>query len=96
MPIALLEAMSYGLPVLASDIPANHEVGLPEQDYFPAGNVEALATALARKVAEPLEQEKALARIRQVEQAYTWPSISRRTIAVYDAVAGKRGRKVRS
>ena len=34
LPIALLEAMSYGLPVLASDIPANREVPLPSSCYF--------------------------------------------------------------
>ena len=34
LPIALLEAMSYGLPVLASDIPANKEVHLPPSCYF--------------------------------------------------------------
>ena len=34
LPIALLEAMSYGLPVLASDISANKEVPLPPSCYF--------------------------------------------------------------
>ncbi|MDA6077578.1 hypothetical protein O0544_18360 [Edwardsiella anguillarum] len=34
------------LPVLVSDIPANQEVGLSPDAYFPRGNVAALATAL--------------------------------------------------
>jgi len=34
LPIALLEAMSYHLPVLASDIPANKAVNLPDECYF--------------------------------------------------------------
>lgn len=43
LPIAMLEALSYGLPVIASDIPANLEVGLPSEHYFPLGDVGALA-----------------------------------------------------
>ena len=35
LPIALLEAMSYRLPVIVSDIPANLEVGLEKEAYFP-------------------------------------------------------------
>ena len=34
LPISLLEAMSYGLPVLASDIPANKEIDLPPTCFF--------------------------------------------------------------
>jgi hypothetical protein len=36
-------ALSYGLPVVASDIPANVEVGLPAEHYFPLDDVGALA-----------------------------------------------------
>jgi len=42
LPIALLEAMSYGLSVLVSDIPANKEVELPAHRYFKCGDVEDL------------------------------------------------------
>lgn len=39
LPIALLEAMSYKLPVIVSNIPANMEVGLPYPCYFKIGDV---------------------------------------------------------
>lgn len=50
LPIALLEAMSYKLPVIVSDIPANLEVGLNEERYFPCGDVDALASKLQQNV----------------------------------------------
>ncbi len=85
MPIALLEALGYGLPVLASDIPANHEVELPPEDYFPTGDIDALAAALRRKMQAPFEADKALSTIRTIERTYAWRSISRDTIDVYRA-----------
>jgi len=42
LPIALLEAMSYGLSVLVSDIPAKLEVNLNKKRYFKCGNIEDL------------------------------------------------------
>ena len=38
LPISLLEAMSYRLPVLVSDIPANKKVSLPGNKYFITGD----------------------------------------------------------
>jgi glycosyltransferase involved in cell wall biosynthesis len=48
LPIALLEAMSYRLPVIASDIDANKEVKLPAASYFPVGDVAQLADRIER------------------------------------------------
>jgi len=48
MPLAVLEAMALGLPVLASDIPAHREVLPPASPGLFAGDVDAMAAALAR------------------------------------------------
>lgn len=83
MPIALLEAMASGLPVLASDIAANKALALPTDDYFPLGDIDALAKAMAIKIANPLSEEQARAQALQVEQAYSWPSVAQKTLQVY-------------
>jgi len=83
MPIALLEAMAAGLPVLASDIVANRELGLPADDYFPLGDTDALATAMATKLANPLSAEQVRAQIRHVELAYSWSGVAQKTLEVY-------------
>ena len=53
LPIALLEAMSYGRKVLVSDIPANLEVGLAPDCYFHCGDVEDLRVRLQNRLADP-------------------------------------------
>ncbi len=50
LPISLLEAMSYGLSVLVSDIPANKEVRLPAERYFQCGDVANLKEKLKEKM----------------------------------------------
>lgn len=50
LPIALLEAMSYHLPVVVSDIPANLEVGLDKNCYFNCGDIGELATKLQQHI----------------------------------------------
>ncbi len=49
-PLVLLEAMSYGLDVLVSDIPATHLVTLEEEDYFSCGDADSLSAKLEAKL----------------------------------------------
>lgn len=80
-PLVLLEAMSYGLPVLASDIPASHLVSLDGDDYFPRGNAKAVAEKIGERLANPKKPYYDL-------EGLDWKTIAIRTAAVYrEAVA---------
>ncbi|WP_297476566.1 glycosyltransferase family 4 protein [uncultured Photobacterium sp.] len=54
LPIALLEAMSFSLPVIVSDIPANKAVHLDHKCYFPCGDSQKLAILLTMTIDQPL------------------------------------------
>jgi len=90
LPISMLEALSYGLPVVASDIPANLEVGLPPEHYFPLGDVTTLAERLCDFARQSLTVEARNARRAWVAERYDWHDIAQRTLEVYQAVVGKR------
>ena len=77
LPIALLEAMSYGVRVLVSDIPANKEIGLPDSDYFHCGNVGELASKLQQIIAHPVEH------VEYDMSKYDWDKIADQTVEVY-------------
>jgi glycosyltransferase involved in cell wall biosynthesis len=71
--VALLEAMSYGAPVLVSDIPENLEVVGDCGATFHAGQISTLAQQLARLLANPasLRAMGAQGR-RRVQDQFTW------------------------
>ena len=83
LPIALLEAMSYGAPVVVSDIPANLEVGLPEEAYFPVGDVDALAERLQAAVDNPPS------RAGYDMSRYDWDAIAAQVAGVYSQLSGR-------
>jgi glycosyltransferase involved in cell wall biosynthesis len=52
---SVLEAISFGSPLVVSDIPANREMSLSEPCYFHQGDVEALAQKITAALASPAE-----------------------------------------
>jgi glycosyltransferase involved in cell wall biosynthesis len=84
LPISLLEAMSYGIPVLASDIPANLEIGLSHDHYFPTGNIDALTgklKALAPRAAAGINRKDYVEILRN---KYNWKEIAVKTLRIYE------------
>ncbi|MGB5445873.1 MAG: glycosyltransferase family 4 protein, partial [Psychromonas sp.] len=80
LPIALLEAMSFSLPAIMSNIPANLEVSLPSEGYFEVGNVAALAAKLSQyQSASDIDYSDYL-------KKYDWYLIARQTMYVYQEI----------
>lgn len=90
MPIAMLEALSYGLPVIASDISANLEIVLPAEHYFPMGDTTALAAKLRDFAARSLTSEAREIRRAWVAERYDWLDIAQQTLAVYQELMARR------
>ncbi len=78
LPIALLEAMSYRLSVIVSNIPANLEVGLDKDEYFPVGDVDALAEKLQENINAPYRQ------MDYDMSKYDWDKIAEYVAEVYN------------
>ncbi len=84
LPISLLEALSFGLPAVVSDIPANSEVKLDSECYFSVGDVEALRNRLLHGLdVEITDAQRENTRC-WVEQKYNWDVIAGETVAVYE------------
>ncbi|HZY67715.1 MAG TPA: glycosyltransferase family 4 protein [Devosia sp.] len=76
MPIALLEALSYGLPVLASDIPANLALGMAENRYFALGDLQALADSIASAMANQPSDDERQVQVEMVRQRFGWNHVA--------------------
>lgn len=102
LPIALLEALSHGLPVLASDIAPHQELGLPDGACFPLGDVAALAAGITRaaQAAQAAQGPAALraedweAQRRRVLARFSWDRAAQATMQVYRRVCAGAPRPV--
>ena len=82
----MLEALSYGLSCVISDIPANREVGLDDERYFKPGDVQALAVKLGEFMARPLTFPERQKLLELIAGKYNWEKIAEKTLEVYEKV----------
>jgi glycosyltransferase involved in cell wall biosynthesis len=87
LPIALLEAMKLGVPVIASDIPPNREVGLFDADYFAVGDTAALEARLrALSALSSAERARIHRRLTEICKRFDWDAIAASTMTVMERV----------
>lgn len=86
LPIVLLEAMGYGLPVVVSDIPANRQAGLPDESFFEPGDVARLSARLQAIVVDLPTPAQRRERIEMIRARFDWDTITAKTIEVYETV----------
>ena len=84
LPFTLLEAMSYGLRCLASDIPANRCVKLNDNNYFGAGNIKALSDKIKQFIEKPLSDKESKEQIEILKKDYDWDIIAQKTLKIYE------------
>jgi glycosyltransferase involved in cell wall biosynthesis len=85
--LTVIEALSLGIPVVVSDIPAFREVTGGHARFVPVGDVEALADALADALDEPTGPDGQLERATAHARGYTWAACAEATLAVHRLVA---------
>ena len=80
---AVLEALSYGCPLILSDIPANVEMGVPDENYFSVGDADKLRV----KIKNAIENPDAYRCV--TDNFAKWEDVYRDILRVYAHVAPK-------
>lgn len=84
LPIAVLEAMSFGKTVVAADIAENLEVVREHGVAFETNNIDDLANKIIEIAGDPM-RAAAIGHLARtfVENDYNWDDIAQKTIAIY-------------
>lgn len=86
LPIVLLEALAYGVPVLASDIAPNVEILGENGRYFCAGDPASLAIELAACLRDLGELQECARVLADRARDYDWDRVAEATEALYERV----------
>lgn len=91
LPLAMLEGMREGIPVLASDIPPHQQLVSKDGGLlFQCNNVASCTQQLAWAIEQPEQMRKMAEKAKKnVLENYNWLQITDETLKVYDTVLGK-------
>lgn len=89
LPITILEAMSYGLPVLASNIPANMELITDENCTFPPGDINTMKRKLLEFIEIPRQKDVIAISKKRIENEFNWDRIAKETFKLYVTVTSR-------
>lgn len=81
-----LEALAFGTPVVASDIPAVREAAGPGARVAPAEDAAAFARELEAVLADPTAERERIAPMVRLARTLTWAASADRTVEVYRLV----------
>jgi phosphatidylinositol alpha-mannosyltransferase len=86
--IVTAEAMAAGVPIVASDIDAFHQVlrGGTAGEMFATGDPEALAAAAGRLLDDPARRAELSVAALDAVAAYDWETVARDVVSVYETV----------
>jgi glycogen(starch) synthase len=90
--IVALEAAIAGVPLVVAETGGLRDLATAgvAAASFPAGDAEALATAIGKLLADPAAAARAAARARRiVRRDYTWPTVAAHTVEIYERAAGR-------
>lgn len=85
LPLSMLEAMSQGIPVLASDIPPHQQLISEQQGHlFRAGDINSCIQGLEWAITHPHEMAVMAKKAQQhVEKYYNWDHITAENLRIY-------------
>ena len=93
LPLTLLEAVSYGLPVIASGIAPHYEIlssDGPGHRIFPTGSVPGLVEAMAQVIEGGKDERAGASKAREmILKRYDWDEAAASTESVYRRIARK-------
>jgi glycosyltransferase involved in cell wall biosynthesis len=82
MPLAVLEAVAAGCPVVVTAIPAHLELDLAPGQYFPVGDVDQLTERLVEVMRRARPELTAVQGTRICDPRFDWTHIAQQTARV--------------
>lgn len=86
LPLALLEALSYGIPVLVSNIPQHNEIPLANYRYFSAGFVDELKQKMVELYEKGITDEEKNFILEYLKNYYSWEILAKKVLEIYKTI----------